>query len=247
MIPNDVRLEALRNSRLLVMDTETTGFGVEKGARAIEVAAVTLWRGEVQGTFSALIDRGEDSPAIPEEATRVHGITGDHVKRAGIGVETALQTLRELMSGADAWVFHNAAFDLPFIGQLITDLPWGKMELDADGYGRQAIIDTLGLARGIWTGYGISNKLVDVASRLEIAQETAHRALGDALMTARVLGPLAKMTLDRSNEPWTTDDRLWLQQLGKLSESVMRASELRWGRNVDFRASFGLPTHPVVS
>ena len=52
------------------------------------------------------------------------------------------------------------------------------------------MIDTLGLARGIYGTGG--NALEKLCERLGVKRETAHRALGDAMMTANVLTLMAR-------------------------------------------------------
>ena len=60
-------------SRSVLFDTETTGLDPATGDRVIEVAALELVRDLPTGqTFHRFVDPERD---IPEEATRVHGIT----------------------------------------------------------------------------------------------------------------------------------------------------------------------------
>jgi len=73
-------------------------------------------------------------------------------------------------------IFHNASFDLPFLIALLRQA--GQPPL------LNPIIDTLGLARGLGGPGG--NSLGGLAARLGLPVETKHRALGDALTTARL-------------------------------------------------------------
>jgi DNA polymerase-3 subunit epsilon len=52
------------------------------------------------------------------------------------------------------------------------------------------VVDTLGLARGLFEGGG--NSLAALAARLGLPAQTAHRALGDALTTAHLFLRLAR-------------------------------------------------------
>ncbi|HUK64094.1 MAG TPA: exonuclease domain-containing protein, partial [Dongiaceae bacterium] len=77
--------------------------------------------------------------------------------------------------------FHNHPFDLPFVAALMRA-------------GHQAplmgpIVDTLGLARGLGGEGG--NSLQNLRARYALPAESPHRALGDALTTARLLVVLA--------------------------------------------------------
>jgi len=164
----------------IVMDTETTGFKVHDGHRLVEVATVEVHAGvpEPEG-WSTLVHPGR---AIPEGASVIHGITDLMVANAP-PPEAIAAGLRYRL-GDRALVFHNATFDIPFLQQFFH-------EGEADGL-TAPVIDTLGLARSAFgSGPGAKNKLVEVCARLEMPPETAHRALGDARMTARILIVLA--------------------------------------------------------
>ncbi len=64
--------------RSIIFDTETTGLDPGGGDRVIEVACVELIRDLPSGaTFHALIDPERD---VPEDATRVHGLTSEHLR-----------------------------------------------------------------------------------------------------------------------------------------------------------------------
>ena len=61
-------------NRCVLFDTETTGLDPELGDRVIEVAALELVNDLPTGRhFHALVDPERD---VPEEATRIHGVTG---------------------------------------------------------------------------------------------------------------------------------------------------------------------------
>lgn len=227
------RLGFLSEARLLVIDTETTGFRVDKGARAIEVAAVLLHNLEPTASFAALIQSVDD---VPEDVTKIHGITTAMV-RGGINQHSAWSCLTSMLSDADALVFHNAPFDLPFVAQIVGG---GHCTIDEEARASHRkmwlslpVIDTLGLARALRGPKG--NKLAELAAAFAIQQETAHRALGDALMTARILPVLAMYTIAKApGADWT------IASLSEWSEQAMRDSERAWGREVNFRRSAGL-------
>jgi len=160
----------------MVIDTETTGMSPSSGAQLVEVARVVIDGGEIAETWSSLLNPGRP---IPPDATRVHGITDAMV--AGAPEPAAVAAALRPACGALPLVFHNAPFDLPFLVVLMraTSQPpfWNP------------VIDTLGLARGLF-GPG-SNSLGALATRLSLPAEAAHRALGDALTTARLFLALA--------------------------------------------------------
>jgi DNA polymerase-3 subunit epsilon len=163
-------------ARLAVLDTETTGLDPGRGDGLVEVAWVALDGGEIGETWSTLVNPGRP---IPPDASAVHGIT-DLMVRDAPGPAVVAAEIESRCAGRTL-VFHNAAFDLPFLAAL----------LRAGGRGPllHPVLDTLGLARGL--GDPGSNSLGALASRFKLEPETAHRALGDALTAARLLRVLA--------------------------------------------------------
>lgn len=166
----------LAGRRLIVLDTETTGFDPAEGHELVEVAAVTIEGGALAGEWSTLI---RPARPIPPGATAVHGITDQMTAVAPDAASVAAQ-LRALCAD-HALAFHNAEFDLPFLRALLRGA--GQPPLSAP------VVDTLGLARGLFGSGG--NSLAPLARRLGLPIESAHRALADARTSARVLIELA--------------------------------------------------------
>lgn len=157
--------------RVLALDTETTGMSPADGHRLVEVARVEIRDGRLGETWSSLLRPGRP---IPPDASRVHGITDAMVASAPEAAPVA-RALREAC-GDTPLVFHNAPFDLPFLVHLFRES--GAPPL------MNPIVDTLGLARGLMGPGG--NSLGALAQKLGLPPEPAHRALGDALTTARL-------------------------------------------------------------
>ncbi len=166
----------LTGTRLVALDTETTGMSPAGGATLVEVACVTLEDGAIGATWSSLVRPGQ---RIPPDAVRVHGITDAMV--ADAPEPAAVAGPLRAACGDLPLVSHNAPFDLPFLQELMRST--GQRLL------LNPIVDTLGLARGLFGSGG--NSLSPLAERLGIKAESAHRALGDALTTARVFLKLA--------------------------------------------------------
>lgn len=167
----------LSGTRLVAVDTETTGFDPTAGAELIEVACVTIVNGEPGDTWSSLV---KPARPIPADAVRVHGITDAMVAGAPGPADVAAELRRAC--GDAPLVFHNAAFDLPFLAVLLRAA--GLLPL------YNPIIDTLGLARKLRPEG--RNSLEVIARDFKLPVENAHRALGDALTTARLLVELAR-------------------------------------------------------
>jgi len=196
----------LTGHTLLAVDTETTGMSPSSGHRLVEVAHVTMQDGAIGETWASLVRPGR---AIPSDATRVHGITDAMVASAPHAAELG-RTWREQLADLPL-VFHNAPFDLPFLIELFREA--GAPPLV------NPIIDTLGLARGLADGAS-GNSLQAVRQRLGLPAEAAHRALGDALTTARVCLALA--------ERWERERGVRsVHELAAVSLDVMRVTGRR--------------------
>ena len=169
-------MSLLRGARLVAVDTETTGLDPSAGHVVLEVACVPLEDGRTGDAWSSLVRPGRP---IPADAARVHGITDAMV--AGAPEPSAVAAELRRACGDRMLVLHNAGFDLPFIAALLR--AGGQPPL------WNPVIDTLGLARGLLPG--AEHSLGALSRRFGLPSETAHRAAGDALTTARLFLRLA--------------------------------------------------------
>lgn len=166
----------------VVIDTETTGLDPRK-ARVIELAAVRLAAGKLvdDGSFRQLIRPGDEK--IPAATIEIHGIDDAAVATAPSFAEV-WPTFREYL-GSNIVIGHTIGFDLAV---------W-KRECDELGlqWSRPRTLDTRLLAEIAapkLAGYALEK----LAAWLEIDAADRHRALGDAVMTARVfLGLVPKL------------------------------------------------------
>lgn len=156
--------------RYAVIDVETTGFSPTSD-RVVEAACVIVQDGRIAQTWSSLVN---PQRPIPPHATRVHGI-GDADVAGAPCFELVQRHLRRLCAGATV-AAHNAAFDLGFLPAL-AHLP---------------SVCTLQLARR-WFPNAPNQKNQTLRTYLRINEDPrfanlpAHRALGDALITAAIL------------------------------------------------------------
>jgi len=195
----------LTGTPLVALDTETTGMSPEAGAALVEVASVVIENGAIGATWSSLVRPGGP---IPPDATRVHGITDAMV--ADAPEPCAIAGRLRATCGDLPLVFHNAPFDLPFLADLMRRS--GERPL------LNPVVDTLGLARGLFEGGG--NSLGALAARLGLPPQSAHRALGDALTTAHLFLRLAR----RWEEERETRS---LAELAAASQDVLRLTARR--------------------
>lgn len=157
---------------VVAFDTETTGLDPFGGDRIIEVGLVVLRLGPDgrivdREDFSELVNPGMP---IPRKVTEITGIRDDDV--AGCPPFAAFaDDVAERFRGAVA-VAHNYPFDLAFLTQEFerAQVPWEEP---------LAAIDTVDVSMKHFPE-ARSHKLGDLARRLDVTLETAHRATDDA-------------------------------------------------------------------
>lgn len=161
--------------RAVVFDTETTGLDPLAGDRVIEVACLELNRDLPTGrSFHALIDPERD---VPEDATRVHGMTRADL----IGKPRFAEMADELLAFLEdsPLIAHNAPFDFGFLNAEFDRL--GRPALD-----HARMVDTLALAK---TRYpGLPNSLDALCRRfgIDLSERTSHNALLDCRLLSDV-------------------------------------------------------------
>jgi DNA polymerase-3 subunit epsilon len=163
---------------IALVDVETTGRDASVD-RVVEVGIALARGGEIVERRNWLVNPGRP---IPKEASDVHKITDEDVKDAPSFEAVAAEILAMLAGAVPA--AYNAAFDKAFLSgemaraghTLRRDLEW---------------IDPLVWAREIQQGER-SRALGEVAARLGIALENAHRASDDAEAALRVLLALGR-------------------------------------------------------
>jgi len=162
-------------SRAVLFDTETTGLDPMTGDRVIEVAMLELYRDLPTGLrLHLLIDPERD---IPDDATRVHGMTRAHLRGKPRFAEVADQILA--FAGSDPLVAHNAPFDFGFL-----DAEFGR--LGHPPLARDRMVCTLALAKKRFPG--LPNSLDALCRRfgIDLTERTTHNALLDCRLLADV-------------------------------------------------------------
>ena len=156
-----------------VIDFETTGLFSKSSHRVIEVAVVHVdEKGRITGRWDTLINPGRDLGRQD-----IHRIRAADVMQAPTFEQVAPQLI-ELISGR-VLVAHNARFDTGF---LLAELD----RLDYEAELGLEVLCTMQLAREFLPGSG--RKLSDCCAAYDIPLVDAHRALADAVATAKLLG-----------------------------------------------------------
>jgi DNA polymerase-3 subunit epsilon len=161
--------------RQIVLDTETTGLDPASGDRVIEVAAIEIFNFMPTGaTLHELVDPERD---IPEEATRVHGMTLEMLRGKPLFRDIAGRMLDFL--GDSEIIAHNAPFDFGFLDAELVRA--GRQRLD-----RARMVDSLAVAKRRYPG--LPNSLDSLCRRLGVdnTMRTAHNALLDVKLLAEV-------------------------------------------------------------
>ncbi len=156
--------------RYAVIDLETTGFSPVHD-RVVEMACVLVQDRVIVDHWSTFVNPG---CPIPVYATRVHGITDEDVASAP-SFELAQRHLHRLCRGTTV-VAHNAAFDLAFLPALHR-LP----SLCTVRLARRAFPDAPNFKNQTLRAY------LELDRDPTLAAFPAHRALGDAMVTANIL------------------------------------------------------------
>lgn len=154
---------------VVVLDFETTGLSPEQG-EVVEFALVRVRGGEIGLHLASLCRPHGD---IPYGAYKVHGIS----RAMTLGYPCFEEMLPDVLSfiGEDMVVCHNTPFDMSFLraycqrAGIELNVPTG---------------DTLTMARKLFPRLA-SKSLGSVATYLGIDAGGAHRALADAITTAK--------------------------------------------------------------
>jgi len=163
---------------IVLLDVETTGKD-PSADRVIEVGIAVARGGAIVHRRNWLVNPGRP---IPKESTEVHKITDEDVKDAP-PFEAVAAEVHASLSGCIPAAY-NAAFDKAFIA---SELARAGLALRRD----IEWLDPLVWARELQQGER-SRALSEVAARLGIAHENAHRASDDAEAALKVLLALAR-------------------------------------------------------
>lgn len=168
---------------IAMLDVETTGRDPVTD-RVIELGIVVGQRGEVLRRHNWMIN--PERP-IAEDARAVHGISDDDVKDAPVFAKVASEIIEALKGTLLA--AYNANFDKAF---LFSEMERAEVETVAVASLQRKVewLDPLVWARELYAEER-SRGLGDMAARLGIKLENAHRASDDAEAALHVLYKLA--------------------------------------------------------
>lgn len=105
-------------------DTETTGLprswkapveDLDNWPRLVQIAWLSYSAAGEETERGNFIIRPEGF-SIPEESSRIHGITTERAMMEGVPLATALRAFQDALRGADTVVAHNVSFDEKIVG-----------------------------------------------------------------------------------------------------------------------------------
>lgn len=160
--------------RQVVLDTETTGIGHEKGHRIIEIGCVELIDRKLTGKYYHVYLNPER--LVDEGAFRVHGISDEFLKDKPLFSDVVSEFL-QFITDAEL-IIHNAAFDVGFLNSELRYVQWKKKLEDYC-----TVFDTLTYARDKFPGQ--RNSLDALCKRFSI--DHFNREFHGALLDAEIL------------------------------------------------------------
>lgn len=178
----------------VVFDFETTGLSPWGGDEVIEIGAMKIYGNEIdeENAFHTLVNPNR---MIPEDATRVHGITNEMVAGAP-PLEDAVKKFVDFIE--NSWlVAQNAKFDMGFLMKYLVAYNI-RRELE--------VYDTIQFSRRVFPEENRHN--LDVICQrlgLDVNSDQRHRSIEDVRLTARAF-LLMKDKLGTSTpnrEKWT--------------------------------------------
>jgi DNA polymerase-3 subunit epsilon len=183
----------MSSHREIVVDTETTGLDPSRGDRIVEIAAVEIvGRVRTGKYFHSYVNPERD---MPNEAYKIHGISGEFLKDKPVFSEIAKDFLDFV--GTSTMIIHNAPFDIAFINHELVKLGVNSITM-------KRVVDTLILARKKFPGSPASLDALCKRFNISLKSRDKHGALIDsellALVYAELLGG-AQKKLDLSKIP----------------------------------------------
>jgi len=164
-------------TRLVFLDTETTGLSCESGDRIIEIGCIEMVNRRLTGRSKHFYVNPQR--ANSDDALKVHGLTDAFLADKPL-FAAVVDELAEFLNGAEI-VIHNAPFDVGFM-----DAELQRLGRPLFGSWVTKVTDSLTLAREMFPGK--ANSLDALCRRLEVdnTNRTLHGALLDAGLLAEV-------------------------------------------------------------
>ena len=158
----------------IVLDTETTGISTREGHRIVEIGCIELENlVATKKTFHCYLN---PETKVSQKALEVHGYTDEFLSKQVKFIDVVDRFL-DFIDGKRL-VIHNAEFDLSHLNNELNLL--GKSKI------KNAVIDTLVLARDKFPGSPINLDALCKRYNIDNTKRTKHTALVDCDLLAKV-------------------------------------------------------------
>lgn len=178
----------------VVFDLETTGLSPWGGDEIIEIGAMKIYGDQIDedNFFHSLVN---PKRLIPQEATRVNGISNEMVANAP-HLDEVFPKFLDFVGGS--WlVAQNAKFDMAFVMKYLVQFKMSK---------KLEVYDTMHFSRRLYPTESKHN-LDIICSRLglQIVESERHRSIGDVKLTAKAFVALKEKLGDNcpNREKWS--------------------------------------------
>lgn len=200
-------------NNILIMDTETNGVDPLKN-QVIEIAGV-LWNVDhrcIVEVYSGLL------PAPHNEAEHINRIPHKLVEDLPMGDAISVwASFMCMATSADAFLAHNAEFDKKFVSmnnlKFANSLPWICSIEDFE-----------------WPIKGESSKLINIALEHGIAITSAHRALQDCLILARLFESIPDIDerMQKAYDHSLVEKHVFIANVTFAQRETAKAHGFRW-------------------
>lgn len=169
-----------------VMDLETTGLDPARES-IIEIGALLVEEGVKVAEYQTMV---KIDGTVPEEISRLTGITYDILQKEGVTLSEAIDGLRRFTDGLPI-ICHNAGFDKRFLDRACD-------ALGEDAFSNR-MIDTMEFAKALLPN-AKNYCLETVAKYLLVPAPAMHRALSDCQITYGVYNKLKEFSLKKNEK-----------------------------------------------
>ncbi len=180
-------LFTLKNRRIVVFDTETTGLDTNNDD-IIQIAAIEIVNGEYGRVFEVFINTDKDLT----ESEKIHKISKDHLNKFAIGKKEALKQFIDFI-GTDILIAHNLDYDYKILNSNLEREGLDTLSNDIKLY------DSIEITKRLYPSFP-SYKLEFLLEKLNIEGQNSHNALDDVKATVNLILSFRQPILDSKNE-----------------------------------------------
>ena len=203
-------------SRLIILDTETTGFEPRDGHKLVEIGALEMINMIPTGRqFHYYINPERD---VPIGAYKVHGLSQEFLRDKPLFSAVADEFL-EFIEGAQL-VIHNAKFDMKFLNHELKLL--NKQTLDMS-----IAIDTLLIARKRFPGSKASLDALCKRFKIDLSKRGYHGALLDSQLLMEVyIALMGGADSRQSKMEFTKEDIEKKKEISSIESHIYQANKI---------------------